>query len=419
MKNTILLLLFTILFVRPASVLAGGQQPEANVNSRYTVEKVDISGVDDSRISKSLRDEMQNLVGEKYDEQATHLLAKRLRKELPNYSVTARVRRGEKPNHVKVVFETERLWWKTFDIDQSKAVYHSKQGFSGMLNASFDTHHNRFRFGFVNSADEMIERAAGFRLGYAHEKLGTDRLRFRMDFESYHEQWNPATEFALSQSPSVPGIYRNRQNFAPELAVLPLRDLQLSVGTSFQQFQTQYPSPHTQTAYSGTAAVTYRRAFETSGGVEHRVNAQYTLRTATHVLDSDFVYSRHAWEGEYSVTRARHYFRFSWLAGTISGQPPLFERFSLGDSSTLRGWNKFDVAPMGGTRTAYGSFEYHYWYLQVFYDSGAVWDPGRAAEWKHAVGFGLSEKGGGAFITLGVPVRLHDVVPVLTLGIRF
>ena len=35
------------------------------------------------------------------------------------------------------------------------------------------------------------------------------------------------------------------------------------------------------------------------------------------------------------------------LAGTISGRAPLFERFALGDTRTLRGWNKFDVDQWG------------------------------------------------------------------------
>ena len=42
----------------------------------------------------------------------------------------------------------------------------------------------------------------------------------------------------------------------------------------------------------------------------------------------------------------------------MNGRAPLFERFTLGDSRTLRGWSKFDVAPVGGSRVAHGSLEY-------------------------------------------------------------
>src|SRR6478735_1117317 len=46
------------------------------------------------------------------------------------------------------------------------------------------------------------------------------------------------------------------------------------------------------------------------------------------------------------------------FGGILNGDAPLFERFTLGDSSTLRGWSKFDLAPVGGTRVAHGSLEY-------------------------------------------------------------
>src|SRR4029078_2604513 len=50
--------------------------------------------------------------------------------------------------------------------------------------------------------------------------------------------------------------------------------------------------------------------------------------------------------------------RFS--GGTISGTAPLFERFSLGDTTKLRGWNKFDVAPLGGNRMASGTVQFEF-----------------------------------------------------------
>ena len=34
------------------------------------------------------------------------------------------------------------------------------------------------------------------------------------------------------------------------------------------------------------------------------------------------------------------------MAGVLTGTAPLFERFSLGNTTTLRGWNKYDLAPL-------------------------------------------------------------------------
>jgi outer membrane protein assembly factor BamA len=102
-------------------------------------------------------------------------------------------------------------------------------------------------------------------------------------------------------------------------------------------------------------------------------------------------------------------------AGHINAAAPLFERFSLGNSATLRGWDKFDVAALGGARLAYGSLEYRYRPFQIFYDFGSVWDPGQPATVRHSVGFGLTWKNG-FFVSLGFPVRLDDVRPAVMFG---
>ena len=404
------------------SVLLGApvwaqQDPAENVNSRYTVEDVQVRGVAGSRIDQSLHEDMQKLVGEKFSQSATDEIANRLRKDLRDYSVEAKVRRGDKPDHVRVIFEVERVWWKKFDVEGSRIAYNSKLGWSGDLSATFDTHHNAFTFGFANSAEEFLERNAGIFAGYEHRKVGTDRLRLRMQFESYHEKWNPATESALADSADVPGIYRERQNFSPQIAVLPWRDLQLSVGASFQRLQTQYPAPHTDQAYSGILTASYRRRSETAG-FRQRFSAEYSLRSATRVLDSDFVYTRHAIDAEYRLRHQRNSFSARVLAGAIAGAAPLFERFSLGNSYTLRGWNKFDVAPLGGNRLAYASFEYGYSAFRIFYDAGSVWDSGKESRTRHALGFGLADRHG-AFLLLGFPIRSDHVAPIFTCGIGF
>ena len=58
----------------------------------------------------------------------------------------------------------------------------------------------------------------------------------------------------------------------------------------------------------------------------------------------------------------------------IAGRAPLFERFVLGNASTLRGWNKYELDPAGGNRMVHNSVEYRYGAFQAFYDTGAVWD---------------------------------------------
>jgi hypothetical protein len=416
MKNTKLLAVLLVL-LWPAGLQAGDQKPEPNVNERYAVESVAFTGIDEHKISKTLRDEAQKLVGEKYSEKSANDLAQKLQSELQEYSVEVKVKRGEKPEHVKVVFQAERIRWKRFQVPIPSVAYHSKEGFSGALEIPISIHYNVFTFGLVSDADQLLERNAGLRFRYENRKVGTDLLHLRMDFDSYHQSFNAATETALAQRPDVPGIYRSRQNFAPSLSLYPTRDLMLSAGVSFQRLQFQYPELHTATAYAGTADIRYRRSMNSRAGYEQDFSGRYSLRTATRALDSDFVYTRHFIAADYTLSKGGHLMGAHFIGGLITGTAPLFERFSLGSTETLRGWNKFDVAPLGGTRAAQGSLEYRYRHFQVFYDVGAVWDSGQYAKVRHGLGFGLVSKSG-FFASLAFPVRLHDVAPVFMVGFR-
>jgi outer membrane protein assembly factor BamA len=112
------------------------------------------------------------------------------------------------------------------------------------------------------------------------------------------------------------------------------------------------------------------------------------------------------------------------VAGAVSGQAPLFERFALGDSAMLRGWNKYSLDPLGGNRLAYGSVTYGYRYMRVFYDAGSVWDQGHALAVKHSAGVGVSG-GLGVFekstflLALAFPLRQGQITPVLIAGMNF
>ena len=76
------------------------------------------------------------------------------------------------------------------------------------------------------------------------------------------------------------------------------------------------------------------------------------------------------------------------MAGGITGTAPLFERFTLGDSMTLRGWDKYDIAPAGGDRMFHTSIEYRYTGVALFLDAGSVWDAGTERKVRVSTGFG-------------------------------
>jgi hypothetical protein len=405
------------------SLLAAGPAPAraqhvfTNVNTRYEVESVSVTGVPEARLSATLRDDMQKLVGAKYDPDATDALADRMRRQLGDYTVSSKVRRGDHPDHVKVTFDVERARGRRFEVQLPPLLFYAHEGFSGALVPGFDTHHNHFSVGLVSNADDLLERNTGVLLRYEHRRVGTDAVQVGVEYDRYHPSFDPATADALANAPDVPGIYRTREVFAPSVSVIPIPEVKLTAGASFQTLTFQYPEPNDRAAHAFTFDLQFRQRVRTQGGFRHTFRADYGLRYATSSLGSDFLYTRHHVSGDYTVSIGRHLLGFHGQAGDVSGRAPLFERFSLGNSMMLRGWDKFDVAPLGGSRLVYGSIEYRYRPFQIFYDVGSVWDPGQTAEVRHSIGIGLVTKDG-FFLSLGFPVRLHHVTPLVMFGFR-
>ena len=147
------------------------------------------------------------------------------------------------------------------------------------------------------------------------------------------------------------------------------------------------------------------------------VDADYTLRAATKLLDTDFVYATNQVGLRYRVAHGRHQLMEQAVAGTIGGRAPLAERFVAGNSYYLRGWNKCDIDPIGGNRLAHNTVEYRYGAFQAFYDVGAVWDSGQPATTRHSVGVGFKE----SIFSLAVafPVRSGHIEPIVMIGMIY
>jgi hypothetical protein len=360
---------------------------------------------------------VQALIGEHFKEDKLDPILDRLIKDFPEYTVTRKVSRGEKPDHVKIVFEMELAGrGDRFDLSGPRALYHSRQGWTGELDATVRVSTSEFTVGVLSDGDRLLERYAGIIARYENRSLGTDAVRLAFDFESLHQVWNGATLRALAGQEEIPGIYRTRQNFQPAVTVVPVRGLKATAGVSFQQFQQQFPAAHTEAANAVMGTLRYDRSLESSGPNTHRLGAGYGLRAATKTLDSDYVYARHTAEADYTLYHGAHKASVRFTAGVMNGRAPLFERFVLGNSSTLRGWNKYDVAPLGGDRVIHNSTEYRYRVFRVFYDTGAVWAKGERADVKHSAGAGLQI--GDFAMLVAFPIKSGRVVPVLMLGLN-
>ena len=104
------------------------------------------------------------------------------------------------------------------------------------------------------------------------------------------------------------------------------------------------------------------------------------------------------------------------MAGKITGTAPIFERFTLGDSTTLRGWDKYEIAPAGADRMFHSSIEYRYTGVALFLDIGSVWDAGTEREVRVSTGFGLHS--GPAYVVVGFPLNTDNLTAVVMAGLR-
>ena len=90
---------------------------ELNVNSRYIIENVHVSGnALRVNISDPLRTDLDSVVGSKYDDSRLKTLADRIRKELRVSDVAVKVTRGTEPDHVVVDFEVTKQRDQNFDL---------------------------------------------------------------------------------------------------------------------------------------------------------------------------------------------------------------------------------------------------------------------------------------------------------------
>jgi outer membrane protein assembly factor BamA len=392
---------------------------EINVNSKYLVERVDIAGGSKTQISRGLREDVEHLVGQRLNQETLERLSRRLRRELHARLVSSKLTRGSQPDHVVVLFEVKGRQPKdNFDLSLPKGIYHSKQGWSGVLNASFATGGNSFSLGVLSDGDELIERYAGLTAGYKRTSVFTDRVGLGFQFASYHTQWAQPTLNGLAAEPAVPGIYRTRQEFAPSVTLVLAEPLTLTAGTSFQRFQKQAPAAHTEASNAVTSTLRYERRMEDAEGNKHEVEAGYGLRAATKTLDSDYAYARHQVDAGYTYRRGRQEVAMRFMAGHVPAGAPLFERFVLGNTSTLRGWSKFDLDPLGATGVTHGSLEYAYRGFRILYDTGALWTGTMSGEVKHSLGVGFGGKDG-FFLALAFPVKSGRAQPVLMAGVIY
>lgn len=419
-------LVFGLLLLPTASLLADQaflrEVADSNVNRRYLIESVSVGGVEvdqlpTSRLPKTLRQRLKSLVGGPCDVAMLEDLSIQIRHELHLRTVSEHLLRGSAPDRIRVNFEVVRrdLF---FDISLPKFLYHSKQGWTGELDASTRVRQNDLTFGVVSNGDDLTERFSGITVRYDSAPLGSEKVHATVAFEDYHEQWNDATRNALAGSGL--DLYRSRWNVSPQVTFAVARPLTVSIGTSFTETASETPAVGTQSTHAATLDVHYGHRIE-GDNVQQQIEGKYSLRLATHALGSTYAYARHLITGKYEAKIGRQTVTDEFTGGSITGEAPFFDRFVLGSSSTLRGWDRYEIDPLGGSRVAHNEVAYGYRFgdrtVEGFYDAGALWQTDRAATLRHSLGVGYKQ---GIFVcSVAFPVRSGRFETVFMAGMNY
>jgi hypothetical protein len=392
-----------------------------NVNSQYLIEKVVIAGVPESTISQTLRDELQQLTGTTLEHAQARRLEQRLRQELDGYKIDHKISRGSERGRIVLTFEMrkgEALRWVRFVPTRSKFLFHEDEGWSGLLDIPISGSNVRVtpRFAFDNG-DDLLEEYSGGGVRIETRMVGSERLGIAFEAAKYDADWKNPTLAALAANPRLPALYDERTTVAPWVTFALTRRLRASGGISVTGLEPEILFDHSQTAGLVTGAISYDQRWP-DGDRGHAVETAFLIGTTSEALGSDYDYTRVLWTGSYRY-RWQEYTTViaSGMAGHISGSAPLFERFSLGDSTTLRGWNKYEVAPAGGDSMYHVSGEYRYRGLAIFTDVGSVWDQDLQSRVRVSTGFGLHVDN--FFATYAFPLNAASVGGTFMIGVRF
>jgi hypothetical protein len=395
------------------------QGRDDNVNARYIVEHADIVGVPDAELTQAVRDDLQTLVGKRLDSGEADRFQERVARELPGYELSRRLVRGSEPGRIRLVYEASRKelpHWLQFEPLKANALFHSEQGWGSYLDLGIGNRTIRVTPIFaIDNADDLVEEYSGYGVRFETRRLGTRRLGASFGWSWFEHDWRTATLDAVARDPGIPAPYDTRSTITPLVKFALSRDLSVAGGVSISELKPLSPATDSRMANAAVASIDYDRRW-TEGSDGAHVEASFGVRGGSRSLESDLTYTRYLGQGSFRYDAGRHHVQATGMAGGITGHPPLFERFTLGDSTTLRGWDKYDIAPAGGTRVAYSSVEYRYTGLALFLDIGSVWDATSERDLRVSTGFGFHA--GPAFLMVGFPLNTDNLTAVVAVGLR-
>ena len=389
-----------------------------NVNARYIVEEADITGVPEDELTEALRDDLRALVGKRLDSGEADRLQERIEREFQHYDVSRRIQRGDEVGRIRLVYEARKKdrhrGCASSRSVRTRSITRSRVG--GVLDLGIGGDSIRFTpIVAIDNADDLVEEYSG---SVCVSKRGS---------------WGPAGSVPASSGPgsirigvprrwmrscSSPRSQRRTDtiNDHPigEICLGP--DLSVAAGVSISELEPLSPATDSEMANAAVASIDFDRSWWNGPEATHHVRGNFSVRAGSRELESDLVYTRYLGQGSYRFDLGRHHVRATGMAGGITGHAPLFERFTLGDSTTLRGWDKYESRRLGPTAWFHTSIEYRYTGLALFLDIGSVWDADTNRQVRVSTGFGFHA--GPTFLVVGFPLNTDKLGAVVTLGLR-
>lgn len=400
----------TVLLAPYGRAVAFQDSTHTNVNSRYRIERISIQSAAQV-VSRGLQRELDRVMGRPFRTELLDEIEKRIKAEFPGFKVIRNVAKGDKQDQIRVLFVLERTN-KVIDITSPRFAFHSLQNFSFGAGADIKVSKANFNFGVITDNDERVERYSGIRGAVVTPLMEGNRFRFALVGESYRSQWQ-------GQSPE---FYRTRTNIEPTVLIELAPGLELRAGFSFNHLEYQLPAARDQAAHAVISTLRYSKQWQLGLAGTQTLDAGYSLRAAATSLGSDFSYRRHIAEGRFTLAsgnndKAKSTLAFSALAGGIDGRAPVLDRFVLGNTRTLRGWNRFDLAPLGADRVIHFSADGRYHFVRAVYDTGTLWNEGRPKVLRHSAGLGFVVSGITAMVA--IPIRSSSIEPIFLVGMNF
>jgi hypothetical protein len=394
---------------------------DTNVNSRYTVESVEITGASEARLSRGLREELRRYVGQRFSPEAFARLSGRVRDELRARIVSPKLMKGTSPESVKVVLDVlgRRV---NVSTDQSRLAWHTQQGWTGNLQVTVEElGKQRLTLGGFSDGDTSTERATGARAGYSHS-IFSGRARVGLQASTAQARYDSRTLMAAGTNE----LYRNVDSFQPTVTFLPWRgaereEFSVEVGVRLQRFALLSPEANRNVAsHALVNTLRYRRV---RGDVATGRFTVTGLVGLTNGFGGDYSFDRQEVRGGAEYHRGASRLTVDFTGGQLRGDAPFTERFAAGNQLFLRGWNKFEIAPLGGLRLAASSVEYGHSLkgkleASAFVDSGSIWNKGGTAVARNSVGGGLRTRDGFYFY-VAFPLRDGRVEPLFMTGATF